>query len=516
MPHFKEMPMHPSQVMLFSQSVEDALPADNDVRGFNEVMGHLDYRSIELKCSERGCPPYPPSVMAKILGYAYSKGLRSSRSIENMLKVDVRFIWLAGGLKPDHNTIARFRKENWQEFQDLFKDSVRVCVEAGLVFLNAVATDGTKIESAASKRRVYSQSKLDRQLAAVEKILQEAEEVDRAEDEEYGVGSGNELPAHLRDAKARRAKLEEIANRLKESKKAAIVETDSDARVMMTTEGKLPAYNLQASVDTESQIIVAMELTQAENDVGLLPEMVEQIELNTGLSPDVSITDTGYSNESTLKWLDETKHNALTPLQEHPQESARNDLFASRCFLPDDERDVFICPAGRELTFRGESKSGSGTYRRYCANGCQECSFYRQCVPNGRGSRRVNVSIVASLREQMREKLNSSEGRELYALRQQTVEPVFGQIKSNQGFDRLLLWGIEGATAECALMCLGHNVMKCAANSGAQSYLATVLFVLGQPWRILGRFSRFAGTCHCISRNTTSTAIPEWRSYETA
>ena len=507
MPRFKQMPMDPSQLMLFSQSVEDALPIDTDVRGYCDVMDCLDYSSIESRCSDRGCPPYPPAIMVKLLGYAYSKRVRSSRRIEELLKVDVRFMWFSGGLKPDHNTIARFRKENWNELTVVFKDSVRVCAEVGLMFLNVVATDGTKLESAASKRRVYSQSKLDRQLAAVEKILQEAEEVDQAEDEADGNGTDNQLPEHLRDAKVRRARLEEIARRLKESKKTAIVETDPDARVMMTTEGKRPCYNMQASVDAESQIIVAMELTQAENDAGLLPEMVEQIESNSGLSPDVSIVDTGYGNESTLKWLDETKHDALMPLQKHPQESARNDLFASRCFLADDERDVLICPAGRELTFRGESKSGSGTYRRYCANGCQECSFYRQCVPNGRGSRRVNVSVVASLREQMCEKLNSPEGRELYALRQQTVEPVFGQIKSNQGFDRFLLWGVEGATAECALMCLAHNVMKCAANAGAQAHLATVLFAFGLLWRILDRFTRFARIYHCVSRTITSTAI---------
>ena len=78
-------------------------------------MECLDYSVIESKCSEVGCPPYPPKEMAKILTYAYSKGIRSSRKIEHRLKVDVEFMWLSGGLKPDHNTISRFRKENWRE-----------------------------------------------------------------------------------------------------------------------------------------------------------------------------------------------------------------------------------------------------------------------------------------------------------------------------------------------------------------------------------------------------------------
>lgn len=471
MPRFKSMPMHPSQVILFSQSVEEALPAESDVRGFGDVMECLDYRAVEGKCSERGCPPYPPSVMVKILSYAYSKGIRSSRKIEELLRVDVRFIWLAGGLKPDHNTIARFRKENWRELEGLFKDSVRVSSEAGLVFLNVVATDGSKIAAAASRRRVYSESRLERQLAAVEKILREAEETDRSEDELYGSGSVGELPEHLVDAKARKAKLKEIAQRLKDSKKKAVVETDPDACVMLTSDGKRPAYNLQTSVDAQNQVIVAMRLTQSENDVGQLPVMVEEIESNTGLTPDVSLVDAGYANEETLRWLDE-KHHALMPVQEQPQESTRNDLFASMCFVRDDEQDALVCPAGRRLTFRGMVKAGSGTYRRYQAKGCQDCSFYRQCVPKGRASRRIGISVVAAQRKAMREKLNSTEGRKLYALRQETVEPVFGQIKSNRGLDRFLLWGLEGAKAEVALMCIAHNVAKCAADAAKTAHLS--------------------------------------------
>jgi hypothetical protein len=176
------------------------------------------------------------------------------------------------------------------------------------------------------------------------------------------------------------------------------------------------------------------------------------------------------------------------PLQAQPQESARNDLFCSKCFVLDDEQDALICPAGRKLTFRGIDKTGSGTYRRYCANGCQSCSFYRQCVPKGRGSRRVNVSVVAAQRKRMRERLDSPEGRELYSLRQETVEPVFGQVKCNQKLDRFTCWGIKGATAEAALACLGHNVAKCAANAAVRTYIATVLAALSRL-RFCGAYS---------------------------
>ena len=128
------------------------------------------------------------------VGLCLFKGIRSSRKIEQHLNYDVRFIWLAGGLKPDHNTIARFRKENWQEFKDLLGQSTRVCCEAGLVFLNVVSTDG-----------------------------------------------------------------------------------------------KRPAYNLQASVDAQSQVLVAMDLTQAENDCGQLPSMSDGVACETGMLPELLV-----------------------------------------------------------------------------------------------------------------------------------------------------------------------------------------------------------------------------------
>jgi transposase len=496
--------------MLFGTSVEEALPWDNDARSFKDVMDCLDYRQIESKCSATGAPPYPPEVMVKILGYAYSKGIRSSRNIECALNVDIRFIWLAGGLKPDHNTLARFRKDNGEEIKELFKDSVRVCCESGLVFLNTVSVDGTKIVAAASRRRVYSQLRVDREMDRVEKILQEAEEADRAEDAQQAAGERNDIPEEFKDAKARKARLEEIANRLRESKRKAVVVSEPESRVMMTGDVKRPAYNLQAAVDGGSQVIVAMKLTDAENDHGQLPEMVGEVESNTGVSPDASLADTGYSDEDTLKWVEESGHEVLMPSQEHPDESKRTDRFASKHFVADTERDVLICPEGRELVFKGENRMGSGTYRRYAAKGCKGCPFYRECVPDGRGSRRVNVSVVAAVRKKMREKLRSPEGKELYNLRRETVEPVFGQMKSNMGFDRFLLKGRKGASAEAALMCMVHNVLKCVANANSRVYLAQAKAYQAASYLLLMLLSIIAGWLGRL-HNHTSKPVSQYR-----
>lgn len=473
MPRFKEMPMDPRQLMLYGRSVEDALPQGYDVRVFNEMMDYLDYSALESQHCDMGCPAYPPKTMVKVLGYAYSKNIRSSRRIEEALTIDVRFIWLAGGLAPDHNTIARFRKNSGTELENLFKDSVKLCMRAGLVFLNSVSTDGSKLVAAASKKQIYNQERLEREMKRVERILQEAQDIDQAEDELYGTGNGRQIPQELRDAKVRKEKLQEIAEQLKETQSKNVVSSDSGSRVMKTrNNGKCPAYNLQASVDAENQIIVAMELTASETDHGYLPKMVEQVESNTGAGSDISLADSGYQDEETLKWIEQSNNDVLMPIME-PHEAKRADLFAGRCFVYDDERDVVICPAGRDLVFCGQYKLSSGTYKRYGATACRSCSFHKQCCGK-KANRRINVSVVAHVRKQMRDRLQTQEGKQLYSLRKQTVEPVFGQMKTNRGFSRLLTHGYAGALAEAALMCLIHNMLKCASNADARAYLAKI------------------------------------------
>jgi len=497
MPRFKEMPMDPSVMMLFGQSVEEAVPSDDGVRVFKDVMESLDYSAIESKCSEVGCPPYPPEVMVKVLVFAYSEGVRSSRRVEKLCKVDVRFIWLAGGLKPDHNTIARFRKGNWSELVELYQDSVRVSGEANLVCLDLVSTDGSKIAAAASKRRVYSKLRIERGLAAVEEILREAEEVDRAEDREESLSSRDELPEELRDAKQRKARLEEIASRLRESKRSAVVESEPESRVMLIGDRTAPGYNLQLSVDAGSQIIAVMKLTQDETDHGHLPEMIEEAESNTGLSAEAVVADCGYADERTFEWIDESGRDVLMPVREHPGECERDELFRSECFLRGEHSDVLICPAGRELRFKREHRCGSGVYRTYAARGCQSCSFHGKCVGKPGMSRRISLSKTSHVRERMRQRLRTAEGRALYAMRQQTIEPVFGQMKWNLGFDRFTCWGLEGATAEAALMCMAHNVAKCAAKAAALAHCAVgearsivVAPGLALIGRIIGRLRR--------------------------
>lgn len=472
MPRFKEMPQYPSQIWLMPPSLDEMVSENDEVRVLSEVMDQLSWSILESTYYERGTPAYPPKVMTKILVFAYSKGIRSSRKIEELLQSDVRYMWLAGGLKPDFHTVARFRKDKFDSLSRLFADSVRLCKSLGLLNLNIVAFDGTKVSSNASKKSLFDENRLEKELEAAREILREADEVDDVEDAELGDRNGREIPESLRDAKKRKRMLEDLKKKLDQSASRIISSSDTDCRLMKTRDGFRPAFNVQAAVDSENQVVLAMRVTGSENDHGQLVGMVAEVKKNCDMSAVMALADTGYCDEPTLMALDETGQDALIALGKQPVGAKRNDLFASRCFLLDAERDVLICPAGRELSFSFESQCGSGRYRVYSAHGCESCSFRNQCVKSGRGSRRVSISCNERVRHRMQEKMTRPGCKLLYGLRSQIIEPVFGQTKHNRGFRKFLLRGLNGATAEMSLMFLVHNLLKCLEKTAFPAFPA--------------------------------------------
>jgi transposase len=458
---FKQMPQCPDQVILFPISVDSAVPEESDVRAISEVMDALDWSGIVASYSSDGCPAYPPYTMTKILVYAYLSGVRSSRKIEALVENDKRYMWLSGGLTPDFHTIARFRRDKWDHLVELFADTARLCRDAGLVSFSLVSIDGSKTPGAGSRKSVYDSKRIERERQAIEQMLGEAEEADREEDELHGSGNGRSLPKELAKADERRKRIERAAQLLRESKRDRVSVTDPESRQMKTRWGVRSSYNLQAAVDSDNQVIVGMDVVQAETDYRQLVPMMEKVEETLGRPADLYVADSGYCDEEALLALESSGKEALLRPQESNREKAER-LFRNECFIHEPERDVLICPAGHELCFKRIHKASCGTYRVYSAKGCQSCSFYMECA-GGKSSRSVWRSIVFEMRQKMRNRLKTEQGRKQYSTRSQTVEPVFGQAKSNRKLDRFLLFGLKGVTAECAIAFAAHNIRKCAS-----------------------------------------------------
>jgi transposase len=410
-------PYEPDQMLLLPPSVRDWVP-DGDLAHFiSDVVDVLDLSEIEAVYDDelRGYPPYHPRMMTKLWLYAYAVGTRSCRKLAMLVQRDVGFMMLAAGNRPDFRTLNSFRLRHLPALAGLFVQVVRLCEKKGLVKLRHVAVDGTRVKANASKHSAMSYGRMKQEeariRAEVEAYFRDCDRVDAEEDERFGVDQrGDELPEELKTAERRRRAIKEAMAELEREAKAAGKEepkekaqrnfTDPESRIMKGSEGAfIQGYNAQAAVDAEKQIIVAATLTNSASDAGQLLAVVDLIGGHLGRSPRQVSADAGYCSEANLEGLAERGIDA------------------------------------------------------YVATGRMSRSYRCPPAPRGRIPARLTV------RERMQRKLLTKRGRCAYRLRQQVVEPVFGQIR-NKGMIRLWLRGEVKALHEWRLHCIGHNLTK--------------------------------------------------------
>lgn len=424
---------------LMPPSVDDWISKDHSVRFIDLCIEYIDLSQFYEKYSHEGKPPYDPKLMLKILVYAYSKGIRSSRKISKACEEEIAFRWLTGNIIPDFSAICRFRNRHKDLFKGVFDETLRLADESGLIKLENIYLDGTKIKSDAA---LESNRTLDRISEEVESIVDEAENVDRKEDKELGDDNrGDQLPSELADPQSREERLKAAKARLEAEKTSAESEdpennnsdseprgnkekanvTDPDSRIMKTRKGWIQGYNCQAVTD-EHQFIIATEVTQDCNDTQQLEPMLDQVYENleaAGIeqSPNTASADAGYWREG----LD---------IQEIERKGP----------------EVIIAPR-KDWKQRKRDREKSPPRGR---------------IPKG-----------LSQRELMDRKLRTKRGKHIYSKRGQTVEAVFGQNKEVLGFRRFLLRGLNRVRGEWLLQCSVSNLLKLFRLSGAAQLKAT-------------------------------------------
>src|SRR3984957_10539285 len=298
--------------------------------------------------SERGQPPFDPTMMTTLLLYSCCCGIYSSRRIAKACRERVDFMSIVGLDAPDFRTISDFRKRHLKALGELFGQILQLCEKAGLVKLGHVALDGTKIKANASKHKARSYECMEKRAAELEaevaKWLSTAEAADAEEDKLHGHDkTGEEMPDWVTDKKRRaeriraaKAELEAEAKAAAEAKRKAAAEaqaqreaegrkkpgrpaappstapdpkaqknfTDPQSRIMKSKDGFVQAYNAQIAVDSEAQIIVAQDVTQSAVDSGQLVPMIDATKTNLGRYPAQASADAGYCSESNLEALE--------------------------------------------------------------------------------------------------------------------------------------------------------------------------------------------------------------------
>ena len=465
------------QPLLLAPSLQDWLPEHHLARFIVDVADELDLSKIMVAYGRqdgRGLAAYHPVMMVRLLLYGYCRGVVSSRKIERATYEDIAFRYLAADQHPDHDTISNFRQMHLQSIAELFMQALQLCDKAGLIKLGHVAIDGTKLKANASKHKAMSYDRMtakEQQLREeVEKLLAQAAQADAAEDATYGKGKGeNDLPAELARRESRlkkiaaaKAALEQEARERAEMKKAEVEAkleerrkqeeeqgkkiggrppqapdpeqaepktkaqknfTDPESRIMMdgATKSFQQAYNAQAAVDSQTQVIVAAAITQEGNDKKQLVPMLEQTERNMGRKPEHATADAGYFSEAAVS---------------DPKLEGINLLVA-----PDRQKHGQLCEETGEV-IHAIPKAAT-----------------QQSQPVGVGAEGTAV-VEQNLAEQMREKLRSTAGKAIYKMRKAVVEPVFGQIKERRKLRGFSFRGLEKVKAEWQIICLTHNLLK--------------------------------------------------------
>ncbi|HEX2713153.1 MAG TPA: IS1182 family transposase [Candidatus Acidoferrales bacterium] len=420
----------PDQDFLLPPSLREWLPEDHLAYFVSDVVDQLDLSPMHAVYGDeqRGQPPYDPRMMTKLLVYGYCVGVFSARKIQQRLKEDIAFRVLAAGNEPDFRTISDFRKTHLKTLQGFFEEVLKMALEAGAMKLGRVALDGTKIQANASKHKAMSYERMQQQEKAireqVQELLAQAEAIDAAEDARYGKEQrGDELPAELRRRESRLKRIREAKRALERRARAKAESegktadgarpqgkdqynfTDPESRIMKNAEGFVQAYNAQAVVEPNFQLIVGQAVTQAANDKEQVQPMVEATEQQSGQRPKELLADSGYCSEENLEYLD-------------------------ACGEADKHIEAYVAV----------NRQKHGEVRSACPRG-----------PLPKGATRV---------DRMRRKLQTKAGAVIYAARKAIVEGVFGQIKQARGFRRFSLRGLDKVQAEWAFVCLTHNILK--------------------------------------------------------
>jgi len=473
---------------------------------FEHALAHLIDQDLDLshfdthyRNDERGSAAYPPAMLLKVVLFAYSQGIVSSRAIERACRDHVTFMALSGDSAPHFTTIAAFVSGREKDIAQVFAAVLSICLNQGLIGQEMFAIDGVKLPSNASKSRSGTRADFQQQLekleAAASVMLQRHREQDEKPVEaNLQTKHAQRLESLQREAQKLREWLSYHADRkgpsgsIRKSNR-----TDNESAKMATAKGVLQGYTAVAAVDARRQVIVEAQAHGTGSEQELLLGVVEG--MKGVLRPASLITaDAGYHSEQNLQTLEAQSIDALVadngmrkrderfatqsrhqqdpdPLHDKSAAPIKPALFTPADFVFDPEQRTCVCPAGKPM-------QRSGTYRdqrgfvgdrfRAADSTCRSCPLRSRCLrhPKKPAGRQVTffrgkaAGTPESATARMKRKIDSPEGRRRYGRRFATVEPVFANLRHNKRLNRFTLRGRRKVDTQWKLYCLVHNIEK--------------------------------------------------------
>jgi transposase len=471
-------PVNRNQLLWHAVDVEKLVGPDHLVRAIWELVGQLDLKAYTAEVGSveggAGRPAYDPRLLVSLWIYAYSQGVGWAREVARRCEYDPAFQWLTGMEVVNYHTLADFRVRHAKALDELFAQLLGVLSSEGLISLENVVHDGTKVKASASGKSFHREKTLRAHLEAARERVREMG--DPREEESSRRAAARERAARekverLEQALEEMAKVQAAPEAHAEPSQRRVSETEPEARIMKQSDGGCaPSHNVQISTDTAHSIIVGASVTQAASDEHELVPAIEELERQTGQAPEHLLVDEGYTTrENILETAERGVDLIGSAMEPDAQASARrlekrglDPAFYPDKFPYDATINSYTCPAGKQLPYQTAKHDRVGVERKVYkarAADCRDCPFRRQCAPGGRGRTLIRSENVPVVRAYMA-KMQTEAARALYRLRAPVAEFSNLWLKTKLGLGQFCVRGLHKVRCEVLWACLTYNIQQ--------------------------------------------------------
>lgn len=467
------------QTIVATIYVEELIPADHKARAIWHLVESMNLsRFTEALRTTQGCAgraAWDPHLLISVWVYAYSEGISSAREIERMMQWEAGLQWLGGAVAVNHHTLSDFRVEHKQALDELFAALLAMLESAGVLSLEQVMHDGTKIRAQTGADTFRREKSLRERLKEAEALVAEMGDP-RAEQGRDRQQAARERALRERLARLREAEKEMIAIQAEKKsaeKKAAVRVSvqEPEARLMKHGDNAIaPSYNAQISTEGTNKIIVGAHLSQCSSDAQSLLPALEKVAENLGTKPAQVVVDGGFTNRNNIVECARQKVDLVGSMPDPQERSAAamkslgiGEGFAPAQFRIMENGEWLQCPAGCRLeTLRMNRKRGD-LYQQYRAQeeDCAACGYQAQCCPGSPKGRTVSIRLEERPEmAEFRQKMETEEYRAIYRKRGGVAEFPNAWIKDKLGVRKFRVRGLAKAGSELMWACLTYNIMQ--------------------------------------------------------
>jgi transposase len=462
------------QFVLRTVDVENLIPSEHPARAIWEFVGRLNLdrfrdqvRSVE---GAAGRPALDPQLLVSLWVYSYSQGVTSARAIERLCEHDPGYQWLTGLESVSAHTLSSFRVDHPAELRDLFEKVLALLSVEGLITLERVMQDGTRVRACASSSGFRTKARIEEHLKAAHETV---ELLDRMGEEESSlrVQRARERAAREREQRLQSALRQFADLEATRSRVDRVSTTDPEARVMKQADGgSAPSYNVQISTDAAHSVIVGIDVTQAGNDYRQLIPAIDRLE-EQGKRPRQMVVDGGYISSENIIAMAARGVDLVGPEPRNKADANRQKSYRHRGVHPDYEASRFqydeasrtyVCPQGKRLKYDAKEEREGTVRLRYKASGqeCAACPAKNLCCPRNRRGRSIEriepVPAIATYRA----RVVTDEARAIYRTRSRVAEFPNLWLKAKHGLRQFRLRGKAKVVMESIWAALTYDIQQ--------------------------------------------------------